>query len=67
MALCTTHDIMFHAEINENCYKCEEIQKNCKHLNKGPDKLFNSRKFLGMPGEWDTCYDCNTLVKVALN
>lgn len=63
MALCTDHNIYFHAEINEICYKCEEKRKKCKHSNKGPDQLFHSRKYLGLAGEWDVCYDCGELIK----
>ena len=60
--LCITHNQYFHAEINESCPDCLEEQKRCKHTDKGPDKLFNSRKYLGLPGEWDTCYDCDLLI-----
>lgn len=59
---CTTHKQFFHAEINEKCPGCVSEQEKCKHLDKGPDKLFNSRKYFGLSGEWDTCYDCGLLI-----
>ena len=61
---CTTHDEYFHAEINEKCPGCLKKQMECKHLDKGPDKLFGSRKYFGLTGEWDVCYDCDQLIKV---
>jgi hypothetical protein len=62
MAFCTNHSIYFYEEINESCYKCEEVKNKCEHKNKGPDELFNSRKYLGMQGEWDVCYDCGKMI-----
>lgn len=63
MSYCPDHQVYFHGEINENCYKCEQEQKKCLHNDKGPNKLFDSRKYLGLKGEWDECYSCGKMIK----
>lgn len=60
---CTNHRKFFHGEI-ENCSECEQVQLSCKHEHRGPDLLFHSRQFLGLKGEWDTCYDCGKLIQI---
>lgn len=59
---CSTHNQYFHPEINESCPDCLAEQDKCRHSDRGPDKLFNSRKYLGLNGEWDVCYDCGKLI-----
>lgn len=61
---CTIHDEFFDIEINEECSGCWQKKMKCKHLNKGPDRLFGSRKYYGLTGEWDVCYNCDQLIKV---
>ena len=62
--LCIIHNIYFNPEINEDCYQCEAKKKECKHINKGEHKLFGTKRYLGLAGEWDICYDCGTLIKI---
>ena len=63
MAICLEHKVMYNVEINETCYKCKEKQELCVHKNKGPDRLFDSRVYFGLSGEWDKCYDCGKMIE----
>jgi hypothetical protein len=59
--ICITHNVWFHPEI-ESCPECIKEQESCPHRNKGPSPLFNTRRYLGMVGEHDECYDCGKLI-----